>query len=484
MDPTQEEIDQFKSIDDVANWAGLSKGSSAEQPNTPRSTFYALLGVQPADYLRVLANIPESDLSCLIESWKVDGKAPTPAQVSQAALLGRGARIAAGLQPTLAQLRETAKEEHAQYREQKAQRAIEEAATDKANKVRLANVIDQGNDSEIALISTAELEQGYKEFSRRLGGLPEPEEEVTREQYSALKALFDSSCPPYTDFAVWGPFNRRLQKKLRLNGLVLGDDGTLKRTELYGPPTLEEWERSYRPFRTGCIMLSMIDPANLDLYANHIRASVQRFGMVAGPVIYQADVRARLEQIERVRRKAEHEHEQCIQKGGTSPFEPNRPWNFCFKMLVDDDKFWRKELEQPALLVLSRARTMSSALDGDAPITGGATASTHGWGGGPGGGTKRKQSHIRRHSTGEDGRLVENRSGKMLCDKWQDGTCQLGGALGKCPQDASKVHQCAICLAQDHGAKFCNRNPAKAPRNPKGKGKGKGKKGGWNRAPY
>ena len=123
---------------------------------------------------------------------------------------------------SLAQLREKALSE----------KTTEPAQAAKTHTVKLASVLDQGNDSEVNLVSTTDFEEGFEEFSRRLGGLPEPEEEVTREQYSALKALFESACPPYTDFAVWGPFNRRLQKRLKLSGLTLGEDGTLVRSEL------------------------------------------------------------------------------------------------------------------------------------------------------------------------------------------------------------------------------------------------------------
>ena len=489
MDPTPEEISSFKTCGDVAEWAGLS-GQTATTPTTteeeeatktltPRASFFALLGVDAADHFRVLANIAESDLSALIEAWRVNGKAPTPAQVSQADLTGRGARVAGGGQLSLAQLREKAVSE----------KATEQAQATKTHTVKLANVLDQSNDSEVNLVSTTDFEEGFKEFSRRLGGLPEPEEEVTREQFSALKALFESACPPYTDFAVWGPFNRRLQKRLKLSGLTLGEDGTLVRTELYGPPSFEEWERSFRPFRTGCIMLNMVDPANLDLYANHVKAAVQRFGVSAWPVIYQADVRARLEQIERVRRRVELEAEQAKRLGSTTPFEPKRPWNYCFRMLVEDDKFWRKEVEQPALLILSHAKSLKSELGGDAPVGGPGSSvdpASH-RGSEPGGDypNPRKRNHIRAHSVDANGKLLTNRSGKKLCEAWQDGNCQVGSSPGVCPRNPKHVHQCAKCLSQEHGAKFCNRDPAKAPRNPtKGKGKGKGKKGGWSRAPY
>ena len=483
MDPTPEEIVEFRTCDDVAEWAGLKRQTAtttteeeeATKTPDPRGSFFELLGVQAADHFRVLANIPEPDLAALLEAWQVGGKAPTPAQVSQAALTGRCARVAAGVQPTLAQLRDRALHE----------KPAEPAQATKTNTVKLANVLDQSNDSEVCLASTKDFEEGFKEFSRRLGGLPEPEEEVTREQFTALKALFESACPPYTDFAVWGPFNRRLQKRLKLSGLTLGEDGTLVRSELYGPPSFEEWERSFRPFRTGCIMLNQVDPANLDLYANHVRAAVQRFGAAAWPVIYQADVRARLEQIERVRRRVEFEAEQAQQLGGKTAFDQKRPWNFCFRALVEDDRFWRKEVEQPALLILAHARSMGSALGGDAPVGAGSSGSTGVGGDIPGGDPfnprKRKMNHLRVHELGENGRLLKNRGGKKLCEAWQDGSCQVG-QKGKCPRNPGLVHQCAICLSQDHGAKFCSANPAKALK--KGKGKGKGKKGEWNRAPY
>ena len=55
---------------------------------------------------------------------------------------------------------------------------------------------------------------------------------------------------PYTDMAVWGPFQHRLQKKIR-------SEVQLRRRvliELYGPSEFESWRECYIVFRTGAIM--------------------------------------------------------------------------------------------------------------------------------------------------------------------------------------------------------------------------------------
>ena len=92
---------------------------------------------------------------------------------------------------------------------------------------------------------------------------------------------------------------------------------------------------------------------------------------------YQADVRTRLEQFARIRREQMLEYEQAVADNhGTAPayhhFEPLRPWNAVFALVVNDKyngKWWSKELERPALLLLATPVKMSEVLGGDANIS-------------------------------------------------------------------------------------------------------------------
>ena len=162
--------------------------------------------------------------------------------------------------------------------------------------------------------------------------------------------------------------------------------------------------------------------------------------------------------------------------------------------MVDDATFWRKELEEPCVLVLAKTTSMQSMIGGDAPAaaaaglgrvnatnmnvsTGTPFRQSGGTGDYPGGSPHKKP---RQHNPGNNGLLSTNRAGTHLCDGFQAGTCfELApGMQGfRCGKDSSKSHQCAKCLSPDHGAQACNKPPAKQP-NDFGKGNGKSGKGG------
>eukprot|EP00959_Pyramimonas_sp_CCMP1952_P062706 1311004-Pyramimonas_sp.AAC.1 len=107
--------------------------------------------------------------------------------------------------------------------------------------------------------------------------------------------------------AVWGPSYHRLQKKIRLKGSRLHPSGTITPVELYGPCDYETWAECYAVFKTGALMFNQLTPARLDAYEKHIRHYHERYGRDQWAIIYQADVRARLELSERLRRRGQEE---------------------------------------------------------------------------------------------------------------------------------------------------------------------------------
>ena len=77
----------------------------------------------------------------------------------------------------------------------------------------------------------------YEAYRMRLGDYPCKEEDITPEQLTGLDLLFRTDGAPYVDLAVWGPYGRRLAKRIKLSGMVTGPGGTLRPLELSGPPS-------------------------------------------------------------------------------------------------------------------------------------------------------------------------------------------------------------------------------------------------------
>ena len=275
---------------------------------------------------------------------------------------------------------------------------------------------------------------------------------------------------------MFGPHGYRIRRKLKLSGLTLQADGSLLRQEQLGPPSFQEWSRCYRVLRTALIELDEVCPANLDAYHDHMARYASRYGSSVWLLQYQADVRARLEHAERLRRA---EHSKFEMGGAHRDYRPEKPWNCVWRLLTDDLRFWKKELEEPALLVLARSSSLASVVDGDALTAASAANSNNSPDVHPGVQPKRQTrppkssppKPPKQHIMGSDGLLTANRKGIPLCEGFQQGTCCeiAPGTMMICAKNKDRVHQCAKCLKPGHGAHNCASPPAKEPS--KGKGK-------------
>ena len=133
--------------------------------------------------------------------------------------------------------------------------------------------------------------------------------------------------------------------------------------------------------------------------------------------------------------------------------EPDPPWDAVFRIAVEDQKFWRREFEKPALLVLTLAGRLNELVDGDAKVSN--QQSFHR-------GAKREGDRdvIRERvpkappnvHTVVEGRYVQNRSGHQICREFQAGNCEATAPGCWCPRASARVHQCALCLSPAHGA--------------------------------
>ena len=210
--------------------------------------------------------------------------------------------------------------------------------------------------------AVARLAQERRVERQKMGDYPRPEEDVTPEQLAALRALFVGSAAvrgPDSVGTVWGPYGHRIQRKLRFSGQVLGAQGVLQTVQLYGPPTVCEWQTCcWAIFKTGSIVLQELSPSTLDLWEKVVTNHASRYGPETWALIYQAEVTARLEHMCR-RRDGAAARVQATAAGGDLPFLPDSPWEWVFRETAHDTRFWRAELEEPALLIKAQVAGMS-----------------------------------------------------------------------------------------------------------------------------
>ena len=139
-------------------------------------------------------------------------------------------------------------------------------------------------------------------------------------------------------------------------------------TEMYGPSYLSSWKVSYGVCLNAMIMLDAADLGPLLQYQARIERMHERYGERTWALLYQADVRARFEELPRVRLELKLAHKAAVSAGGTTPYDDARPWNEALRVLADRDKLWAEEFMEPAILIAADKTTVRMAIDNDAVI--------------------------------------------------------------------------------------------------------------------
>ena len=487
---------------DVFEWAGLDKSQMGDEATIPGS-LAKLMGVKQITPTRVIGIIDETDYDTVLAQWKVPeggaGRLPTLAELGMGKSVGHAARVVAGRGQTVENLRQQLATAKAAAKAQASPPAPAPATGSPPRKVKLSGITSQVDDAEIALTSEQQLVDMYLEYERVFGKgeRPSKDMEPTSEQLSAVMHLLQSGLPPYTDFAVWGPYGHRIERKLKLQGVTIGRDGVIRTVELQGPPNITNWLASFNVLITALVMTKAIDLGILTKYRAHIERLHDRYSQKIWAILYQADVRFRLEFLERVKRECAAEHDQAVKNGSTTPFDPQRPWNYTWQKALSFDSFWREEVVEPSMLLLTKVAGMNDVVDDDAKVVSSTATSSHPRQE-PSAPARMTEPDMRAHPrtssrTGryhqvQDGRYVVNRTGHRLCSGFNDGTCtEVTGGIW-CKHVWDQVHQCSRCLGS-HGAHQCPHKEMPVPNFLKQKGKPKGGKGkrkgkGSGRAPY
>ena len=245
LDPSEAEIQGFRNVGHVATWCGLT--GTATDKNTARGSLFTLLGLDGSEHPRIVGISTDADFTDLLNQWRLgDPPATRPsfAQRCQGGLFGRTCRLIAGTTQTIAVQNATA-----------AATATPSASSNNKRKIKMATVINQADDNEIEVLDGTKLATMYGQYKRKVGAFPSPDEELSIEQVTSLHELFQTGRPPYTDFAIWGPYHHRIQKKLKAKGVRITLGGEITSVEIPGPPTFQAWRECYAVFKTGAIMM-------------------------------------------------------------------------------------------------------------------------------------------------------------------------------------------------------------------------------------
>jgi hypothetical protein len=537
MEPTSVELASFSTLVDICRWAELD--GTAEEIESDLGSFLALLGMRPGQHWRSVAAIAAHEYQSVLDSWLIDRgsgggdlgpEAPTPALMAQAGIVGRVARVAGGVEPTLAEKAASAQQQLDHDRALAIATASATAAGTTAaiaaalqtqprakasagagRSFSMKDIVDVSrNDEPLALTADGEKDffATYKKFCHRE---PEWDAEPTADQIAAIQVLISEHVPLYVDLAIFGPHGQRTLRNIKLHGLTLDTEGNLQRIELKGPPTITAWTACMTVFRSCVIGLEALTLPTIDEYIKKIGAYSSRYGQVCWALIYQCDVRFRRELIERIRREcaAEYQvnHDAGMPESLNTCYDPKQPWEGAYKRGmhgVSAMEYWHEYLEETCVAVLSKCKNLDAFIEGDAPISNtgfhlpsvGAFApslAAHVASSSSGkrevlairdvhppaaemANKKQKTQNVHRLSS-DGSRLTHTRAGIKLCEAWQSGTCDSTTPDHRCGFNKYLVHACAKCLDQGHGASTCSKPLAADKSKGKGRGKGKGKKG-------
>eukprot|EP00971_Amphidinium_carterae_P116126 2300709-Amphidinium_carterae.1 len=191
MDPTEEELRLINSVGAAFDWAGIS--GSPTDPGSDAETLLAHLSISAESHPRLVAVFTDEEWAEETAGWLPGGLAPNAMQKACVRLVLRACRSAcSGAAPAPA-----------------AAKAVVEVASER--KVKLSQFVDPVKEESKTALTQAEISTAYSKYRWAMGASPSPAEECTAEQLSAVAALLRDGDPPFVDFSLFTPFNRRLQ---------------------------------------------------------------------------------------------------------------------------------------------------------------------------------------------------------------------------------------------------------------------------------
>ena len=435
MDPTEAELGNMNTLEDVANWCGTT--------GIVNTTLLNKLG-DPAK-LRDIGFIVRPVWDRVVEALKVtEGDPPVERDLTPV----ESARIEVFRRVIFKRLGMVPDGPGSQAPAQPVVGATPFPATSSrpdgspTKKLKLSSIIDPTLEADVLQLGSEETNRMYESYKKRFGAHPAPDVDPTGDQLAGLAQVIRAQGLPYCDFSLWGPHGLRTLRRAMFTSYHLNvATGEWAKREAPGPANLQKWEKCFRTYKAAMLLLEAADSERLDAYADFIRDLCHQFGPEAWGIIYQADVRMRSEFMDRVKRDLADSKE--------FGFTSANPWSAVFASAVRQADFWSREATIPCTLLLARQKGTPKGGDDDSSSQGAKPSKQ----------PKKKRTGAKRY-TGENkskwdkskGAYTHSRKGFEICEKFNRGACGNGKAQSRCP--AGRSHQCNLCLGP-HQASQC-----------------------------
>jgi hypothetical protein len=108
-------------------------------------------------------------------------------------------------------------------------------------------------------------------------------------------------------------------------------------------------------------MLELLSPAALDAYHDHVVEYHNIYGNAVWLLLYQADIRFRVEHADRVRRRMGNVVSR-LQDPNAHEYDKDHPWEYAWLHVADEVQFWTTNFERAAVLIATRVSSLGSHL--------------------------------------------------------------------------------------------------------------------------
>eukprot|EP00435_Cladocopium_sp_Y103_P054112 s157_g17.t1 len=331
-------LTQFQTVTDLRHHFGV--------PDPVWQAFATTVG-DVRDDIRVLAAFPRTGLTAACTQAQLpDGSPLNPVQATQIGLVWRLARRVVSQAAGMAETEFQDIDPWGEPPPVDSSRQGSSSTGVKEKILKMSALIDQSDDSELLPPGSLEVNTWLQNYHAVMGSMPEESEEPSPNQLAALsKRIFRDDAPPYVDFAVFGPYERKLTKSQKCRIFTPLGDGTYLQRDLPGPPTYQGWLASWRVLKTALIMLDAASLAALETYGKHVERLVTQWPSAWG-LIYSAEDSARAERMAKLRRH--YAVESSLGRQVPRDWNPRSPWSCIFIQLTKDDAYWAEKVHVPA----------------------------------------------------------------------------------------------------------------------------------------
>ena len=300
MEPTEEELNNMATIEDVADWAGIEaplRTVLLQDFGTPtkfRDIAFITRPVWDAALFLLRIETPPPN-----PGDPPGQREPTPAEGSRLEIFRRVVMLwmqmtpdtpaGPGVQRPGVTTTPTQSSSNAQG--------------SPTRKIKLSVVIDPTLDSEVVQLEQSAVSALYAKYKTKFGDHPSPEVEPSIDQLSALAQLLKANATPYADMSLWGPHGLRTLRKAVFKSYVLNAaSGEWSKKEAPGPESIIACEKCFKTYKVAMVLLEVAGPERLEAYMEHVKTFHNRFGSACLGIIYRADTRMRSEYMEGLRR--------------------------------------------------------------------------------------------------------------------------------------------------------------------------------------